>query len=483
MPSVAQRVLKTFAAMAAVAALTLLFYRLLPVNSTTVALVFVLAILAIATAWGLTEAILASLLAMLCFNFFFLPPIGTLTIADPQNWVALLTFLITAIVASQLSASVRRREREATARRSEVEKLYELSRAAMLTTGRKLATELPTYIVRIFTADGVAFYDRETGDVYRAGPRELPLSDARLKDMALQGTAFQDPAAGLITLPVSLGGHNIGALSVLGAGISEAVVHAFANLMAIALEREHAHDLANRAEAARQNEQLKSTLLDAVAHEFKTPLTSIKAAATALLTDDSRDPRQRELLTVIDEESDHLTQLVDEAIQMARIEAGDLKLERRAVSLSDIVTPALRRVEALQQDRAFTTEIDPVANVNADPEQIQLVLRQILDNALKYSPARSVIALRAHADGGEAVVSVADQGAGIADYDMPHIFDRFYRGKQIRNRLPGTGMGLTIAREIVQAHGGRISARNLPGKGAEFSFTLPLAEAGATPLP
>ena len=170
--------------MAAVAALTLLFYRLLPVNSTTVALVFVLAILAIATAWGLTEAILASLLAMLCFNFFFLPPIGTLTIADPQNWVALLTFLITAIVASQLSASVRRREREATARRSEVEKLYELSRAAMLTTGRKLATELPTYIVRIFTADGVAFYDRETGDVYRAGPRELPLSDARLKDMA-----------------------------------------------------------------------------------------------------------------------------------------------------------------------------------------------------------------------------------------------------------------------------------------------------------
>src|SRR5260370_30010308 len=134
--------------MAIIAAITFLFFRLLPVNNTTVALVFVLAILAIATAWGLTEAILASILAMLCFNFFFLPPVGTLTIADPQNWVALLTFLITAIVASQLSARIRRREREATARRDEIEKLYELSRTMMLTE-RKLAAEGPLHIARL----------------------------------------------------------------------------------------------------------------------------------------------------------------------------------------------------------------------------------------------------------------------------------------------------------------------------------------------
>jgi two-component system sensor histidine kinase KdpD len=486
MESVARRVFKTIAALAIIAALTFLFYKVLPVNGTTVALVFVLAILAIATAWGLTEAILASVLAMLCFNFFFLPPIGTLTIADPQNWFALLTFLITAIVASQLSAIVRKREREATARRDEVEKLYELSRAVMLTAHGKLAAELPAHIVRIFGASGVAFYDRATGEVHRAGPRDVPLPDARLKDMALQGTAFQDPAASLITLPVSLGGQCIGALSVLGAGISEAVVHAFANLMAIAIETEHAHELANRAEAARQNEQLKSTLLDAVAHDFKTPLTSIKAAATALLAGHSREPdklepnereaRERELLTVVDEESDRLTQLVDEAIQVARIEAGQLKLERRTVSLAGIVGPALRRVEALQQDRVFKTEIDPELTVNADPEQIQLVLRQILDNALKYSPAGSeiTVTVRAHADNGHAVVSIADLGPGIAEHDIPHIFDRFYRGKQISYRLPGSGMGLTIAREIVQAHGGRIAARTLAGKGAEFSFTLPL---------
>jgi len=481
MQSVTGRVVKTIAATAIVAALTFIFFRLLTVNSTTVALAFVLTILAIATKWGLTEAILSSVVAMFCFNFFFLPPVGTLTIADPQNWVALLTFLITAIVASQLSANAKRREREATARRNEVEKLYELSRAMMLTTERKLAAELPSYIVRIFAADGVAFYDRTTGEIHRAGARDVPLSDAKLKDVALQGTVFQDAATGLITLPVSLGGHNNGALSVYGAGISEAAAHAFANLMAIALEREHAHELANRAEAARQNEQLKSILLDAVAHEFKTPLTSIKAAATALLNDDRRDSDRRDLLAVVDEETDRLTQLVDEAIQMARIEAGDLKLDRHAISIPDLVGPVLRDMKASQRERSIQTEMDSVPPVSADPEQIQLVLRQILDNALKYSPAGSEIALRVRLDGGEAVISVADQGRGIDEHDLEHIFERFYRGKRIRDRIPGTGMGLAIAREIVLAHGGRIWARNLPVKGSEFSFTLPLAETTPTP--
>jgi two-component system sensor histidine kinase KdpD len=479
MQKVTRGALRIIGSVAIVAALTSLFYRLLPVNSTTVALVFVLAILAIATRWGLTEAIVSSVLAMLCFNFFFLPPVGTLTIADPQNWVALLTFLITAVVASQLSASVRRRELEASSRRNEVEKLYELSRAMMLTTESKLASELPMHLARIFNAEGVAFYDRSTGDVYRAGAREVPLTDAKLKDIALQGTTVQDGGAGLITLPVALGGHNIGALSVLGCDISEAAVHALGNLIAIALEREHAHELAAVADAARQNEHLKSVLLDAVAHEFKTPLTSIKAAATALLSNETHDGSENELLTIVDEEADRLTQLVDEAIQMARIEAGQLKLTPQPVDMSQLVACVLKDEKIMARERTLRTEIDAVPPVYADAEQIQLVLRQILDNAFKYSPVGSQVTLGVHMENGEAVVSVADQGPGIPEYDMPQIFDRFYRGRQIRDRIPGTGMGLAIVREIVQAHGGRIWARNLPTRGAEFSFTLPLADATA----
>lgn len=475
-----QRITRIVGSVGIVVALTILFYRLLPVNSTTVALVFVLAVLAIATRWGLTEAIVSSVLAMLCFNFFFLPPIGTLTIADPQNWVALLTFLITAVVASQLSASVRRREREASSRRNEVEKLYELSRAMMLTTESKLASELPAHLVRIFGADSAGFYDRNTGEVYRAGARELALPDTKLKDIAVQGTTFQDVTAGLIALPVTLGGHNIGALYVLGSNISEAAVHALSNLIAIALEREHAHELAAVADAARKNEQLKSVLLDAVAHEFKTPLTSIKAAATALLSSETHNASENELLTIVDEEADRLTQLVDEAIQMARIEAGQLKLTPQPFDVSQLIATVLKDEKIIMRERTLKTEIDSVPPVLADLEQIQLVLRQILDNALKYSPAGSQITLGAHVENGEAVVSVSDQGPGIPEYDMPQIFDRFYRGRQVRDRIPGTGMGLAIVREIVQAHGGRIWARNLPARGAEVSFTLPLAAAAAT---
>src|SRR5207237_1180207 len=158
---------------------------------------------------------------------------------------------------------------------------------------------------------------------------------------------------------------------------------------------------------------------------------------------------------------------------------GQLKLQPRAISISDLLAPVLRDMKAAQRERTIQTDVNSVPLVKADPDQIQLVLRQILDNALKYSPPGSQIMLQVRVEADEAVIGVADEGPGIAEHDLPHIFDRFYRGKQMHDRIPGTGMGLAIAREIVVAHGGRIWARNLPVKGAEFSFTLRLAEAAA----
>jgi two-component system sensor histidine kinase KdpD len=245
--------------------------------------------------------------------------------------------------------------------------------------------------------------------------------------------------------------------------------------VAITLEREVARENAAKAEAAQESEKLKSTLLDALAHEFKTPLTSIKAAATALLSEIPQSNAHRELLTVVEEESDRLSDLVTEAIQMARIEAGKLQLQRQPVSAALIVDTALRKFRNRVEDRPITIQIDSsMPAVEADEELVSMVLQQLVDNALKYSPPDLPLVISAREEEGSLVMSVTDKGPGIPEHEQARIFEKFYRGDANRQSTPGTGMGLTIAREIVKAHGGRIWLHSRPGQGSTFSFSLPL---------
>lgn len=471
------------ASLAIVALITLLYYRGVQVNATTVALTLVLAILAVATWWGLGVASVMAVAAMLCFNYFFLPPIGTFTIADPQNWVALVAFLITAMVASELSASAKRQAEEALERQQEVERLYDLSRNMLLgesnllgDTSRGLAAEFPHRLRQTFGAEAVSFFDRGTGFVFRSGAAAISSPDNVLKDTALQGTFHHDAANARFLVPVSLGGHVTGSLEVLGGAISEAAVQAVANLLAIALEREAAQNAALQADTARSHEEFKSTLLDALAHELKTPLTSIKAAVTALLEEGSDAATQHELLTVVNEETDRLSGMVTEAIQMARIEAGQLNLSKQAVAPGALVYPALEQLQSRLDGRPVKVTIDPsLGPVQADAELISITVQQLLDNAVKYSPPQSPLEVSVKRQDGKAVITVTDHGSGVPQHDRTRIFDKFYRGRGARERIPGTGMGLAIAREIVKAHGGEIWVDGNSGQGAEFSFTLPLS--------
>lgn len=473
--------LRIAGALALIAGITLVYHLVLSVNSTTVALSFLLAILAVATGWGLLEAIVASVAGMLCFNYFFLPPAGTLSIADPQNWVALFVFVVTSIVASQLSASAKRRALEATRRQHEMERLYALSRGLMLLDPRSAATGQVSYqIAQVFELPGVALFDRERDRVYRAGPQDVPVPDGKLRDAAVQGTASHEAAADVSILPVSLGGAPIGSLAIHGGAISDTALHAIANLAAIAIERARAQELATRAEAARQNEELKSTLLDALAHEFNTPLTSIKAAASAMLAENGAP--QNELLTVIEEETDRLSSLVTETIQMARIEAGDVRLETRPHAVAELVSSALKKLKLLLEDREVRIELsDHLPAVLADAELVGLALRQLVTNALKYSHPESPITIRARAVEDRVTISVKDDGPGIPETELTRIFEKFYRVTDSAGRIPGAGMGLTIAREIVAAHGGKIWVESRPGQGSEFFFTLPCAEKDGMP--
>jgi two-component system, OmpR family, sensor histidine kinase KdpD len=464
--------------LAVVAGVTLICYRWIPANATTAGFAFLVAVLLIATAWGLWEAILASVAAMLLFNYYFLPPIGTLTISDPQNWMALFAFLITAATASQLSTLARRRTEEALRQKREMERLYALSRSILLSvSGCEGGREIARQIARTFELPAVILFEPATGIFHRAGPADLPGVEEKLRQAALQGTQFTESVDELVVTAIRLGGKPIGSLALVRAGLSDSALQALVNLVAIQLEQSRNRETASSAEAARLSEHLKSTLLDAIAHELKTPLTGMKAAASALRGESVIDQKARqELLTVLDEEIDRLNQLVSEAIQTARLEAGDLRLSQQRHTVEDLVTPVLREFQAAAGMHPLRVDAPAkLPAVFADAELVRLALRQLVDNAMRYAPANTPVTVSAHSRGSMMIVTVSDQGPGIPDEDQERIFDKFVRLNHTPGQPAGTGMGLAIAREIMRSHGGDVTVRSRVGAGAEFSLAIPLS--------
>jgi two-component system sensor histidine kinase KdpD len=477
-PQAVGRAFRLGLSLGAVGVVTFLCSHLIRGNVTTVGFIYLIAVLVIAARWGFLESLVASVASVLCFNFFFFEPVGTFNIAEPENWVALFAFLVTSLVASQLSARAKRRTQEALDRRQEMERLYALSRAILLidanaSPGRQIADQIRD----IFGLGTVALYDRKAGEVHHAGSGSPTGIEERLRQSAASGTAQSDAASSTVITPILLGGQTIGSLAVQGGMLSVAALQALANLVAIALEKVRGQEAANRAEAARQSEELKSTLLDSLAHEFKTPLTSIKAAATALLlTPLAGTAEQRELVSIVDEEVDHLASLVTEATQMARIEAGELRLNAGVHSAGELIGNALEQMKAATEGRKITVGVaEDLPAILVDPDLMELALRHLLDNAVKYSPPASPVAVRAEHCARGVRISVADEGPGIPERERSRVFEKFYRSPSTRQHVLGTGMGLAIAREIVSAHGGEVGIENRPGGGSQFWIILPKA--------
>jgi two-component system sensor histidine kinase KdpD len=461
-------------------------YRLwLHVSQTTVALTLLMLVLFLAAKWGLRYAVATSLAATVCYNYFFLPPVGTLTINDPQNWLGLFAFLAVAVVGSRLAERAREEAEDARVRQRDLEVLYGLSRELLQTESvSSLLNVLPPAILRMTRANTVVLYLLEGDRRYMAGdPAAVTLDDIAMRQLSLTL-----PGAGTVTdtvtfthfgstegrIPLRVGVKPRGLLLIKGVALSNETLEAIGGLVTVSIDRDQALETATKGEAAKESERLRSLMIDSITHELRTPLTAIKAAATTLLQPQPLNSAEHtELLTVIDEESDRLNRLVSEAVEMAQLDTQEVHMTFGPVQVRAMVEQALETSSSLLEGREVKVTLPTLPPVMADADFMAKVLSNLIENATKYSPAGSPIFVSAEHRGEMVQVSVADRGIGVDLSEQGLIFERFYRAQG--KTTSGTGMGLAISRAIVDAHNGVLSLTSQFGEGSVFSFTLPVA--------
>jgi two-component system sensor histidine kinase KdpD len=463
-------------------------------NPTIAALLLLLVILVTATAGRVGVAIAVSVIATLAFNFFLLPPFYTLTLADPQNWVALFVFLVVAVIASQLSAAARARALEADGRRNELARLFDLSRDVLLMTdSREAITGLARSVARRFDLECVALALPRGAewDVIQGGARTLPVDTGELSaafaaaqtPLEIHAPAGTDAGHRTLTIddlvirlvPLRVGTRPTGILAAGGRSIEPGTMDALAGIVAIAIERAHFLEERKAAELTRQSEALKATLLASIGHDLRTPLTAIRVAATNVKSPWTSERDRGEQSDLILAEVERLTRLFQNIVEMARIDAGPITVESRLVHPSEIVAAARSQVEQTLQSHPVDVRIDADVPVHVDPRLTATAIAHLLENAAQCAPAGTDIHVTADVSNRELRISVRDHGPGINAADLPHLFERFYRGAAAKTRASGTGMGLWIARGLLAAENGRVWAENCPDGGAEFTVAIPVS--------
>jgi two-component system, OmpR family, sensor histidine kinase KdpD len=470
------RALRLFVSLAGVALVTWVGHTFLLANTTTIGFAYLLLVLIIASVWGFFNACVASIAATLTFNFFFLPPIGRFTIADPQNWVALFSFLVTSLIASRLSAQAEQRALDAIARQQDLERLYTFSRAILLIDDiEPFPRQLARKVAEIFELHAVILYDRHSDECFRAGPADFEGLEEQLRDAALQGTSFTDSGHNRVITAVRLGSEPIAGLALQGHQMPDAVLQGIANLVAIGLERARTHNLAAQMEAVKQSERLRTTLLDAMAHEFKTPLTSVMAATTSLQSDlDQPRETRAELIRIADEETKHLKELIDDAVEMGRLVSSNIEIQIESSNVCQIVRDLIASMQPGLDSRMVSVVCeDAPSAIPIDRRLIRLAIKQLVDNALKYSPPDRSVIVHVHNGTGILTVAVTDHGEGIPPKEQERIFDRLYRSPSVERQVPGSGLGLSIAQNIARAHRGDLTVNSRPGE-TTFQLTLPV---------
>ncbi|MGE5816009.1 MAG: DUF4118 domain-containing protein [Acidobacteriota bacterium] len=462
-------------------------------NPTTVALALLLVVLATATLGSLWVAIATSLAAMLVFNFLFLPPVGTLTIADPQNWIALIAFLAVGVIASQLSSMAQRRTREAIASRREVARLFDLSRDVLLSTDAGSAMGfLARFVVRRFELRAVAICLPSDGGwiCHQGAEREVSPDPAQLnrafaglrgaleydaRARAYGGHTHLNDASGqpIVLVPLRLGTRPLGLLAAEAGALDIGTLDALGGVVAIAIERINFLREREQAQTLQQRADLAAALLASLSHDLRTPLTAIRIAV-ANLQDPATTPEERwSQGSLALAEVDRLNRLVQDILDMTRIDAAAIRPEREWVAAADVVDAAVTRTGALLDGRDLRIDADAAAEVQVDPRLTSSALAHLIENAAQYSPPDQPIDVRGWTDADGLHLEVRDHGPGLDPAEMAHLFERFYRGAGAKRRSSGTGMGLAITRGLLAAEDGHVWGENAVDGGARFSISLP----------
>jgi two-component system sensor histidine kinase KdpD len=490
--------LGSFAMCAAALGLSLLLRQALEVSN--VALVLLVAVLASAVTYGLWPSLFACLICALAYNFFFLPPLYTFTIAQPENIVTLLVFVIVAGIASNLTARMRMQAIIARQRAATTEDLYRFSRKLtgiaslddlLWATAYQVAHMLGLHVVLL-----MPFKNEGGGEdlAVRAGyPPEDTLEDS---DLAAAKWALQHGSAagrGADTLP---GARRLflpmrtarGIVAIIGLDSArdgalltpdqKRLLDSLSDQTALAIERLHLAEEMDRARVATETEKLRAALLTSISHDLRTPLASILGSATSLRHYRAQlsDADQDELLGTIGEEAERLNHFIANLLDMTRLESGALAPNLDAIELGDVVGSVLRRSQKLALGHRVLLDIEPgLPLLRIDPVLFEQVLFNLIDNAAKYAPAGTTITLRARRESGTVRIMVMDEGPGLPDEDREKIFDKFYRVRAGDSQRAGTGLGLAIARGFMEAMGGTITAANRSdGPGAVFTLSLPV---------
>jgi two-component system sensor histidine kinase KdpD len=461
------------AGLAAVALVTLVAFRL-HLNLSTSGSLYFLTVVMISVGWGFWEASVTSLIAVNCLNYFFVPPVLTFRVGAAENWIALATFEIAALTVSRLSARAQAQARAEARHRAQVEKLYDLSRRILLLDRRQtIGPQIVSLIREIFRTESVALFDAKLAHLDATGPAARNLEELA-RSSYFRDADPEDGGADTAVRVLRLGSRPVGALALRGPDVDRLSVSALASLAAIALERARSFEKESRAEAARQAEQLRTAVLDGLAHAFKTPLTVILTASSGMLEAGRLSADDAELAALIDEQAGHLNRLTTELLQMARIDTAEVRLHRERISVLTLIEDVLeRRREQLHGRRVVVAESAGQLEVQGDREMLATALEQFIDNAARYSTPGSLISVGAEESLEEITIAVHNEGPPIRPADRERIFERFYRAEDSRHRAPGTGLGLSIVKKTAEAHGGRTWVVSDERTGTTFFFALP----------